>query len=176
MKPIIIYYSKTGFTRQYAQWLQEALGCPCVPYQKRRTVSFPQFDTVLFGGRLHAGRIQGAKWLFNQPCKLKDKRVVLFFTGAMPPDPTAAEKAIQQNIPPEWRDTVQAFYLWGGLRYEAMGPVDRFMMWGFRRMLAAKKDPAPEEREAARMVAQSYDKASREQLGPLLAYLQTGGQ
>lgn len=170
MKTVILYYSKTGFTRRYAQWLQEELGCPCVPYEKRRGVDFSQYGTVVFGGRLHAGLIQGAPWLFRQK-DLKGRRLALFFTGAMPPEPQAINKAIQQNIPPEWRDAARAFYLWGGLNYEKMGLADRFLMWGFRRMLAAKKDPTPEEREAARMAAQSYDKASREQLEPLLAYL-----
>ena len=38
-----------------------------------------------------------------------------------------------------------------------MGPVDKWMMGVFRKMLAGKKNPTPEDRMAAQMVASSYD-------------------
>ena len=31
MNKLVIYQSETGFTRQYAQWIAEALGCPARP-------------------------------------------------------------------------------------------------------------------------------------------------
>ena len=45
------------------------------------------------------------------------------------------------------------------------------MMGVFRKMLASKKDPSPEDIEAARMVASSYDKTDRASLQPLERYL-----
>ena len=30
MKTIVIYNSKTGFTKRYAEWISEALSCECV--------------------------------------------------------------------------------------------------------------------------------------------------
>lgn len=41
----------------------------------------------------------------------------------------------------------------------------------FRKMLAGKKKPTPEDRMAAQMVASSYDKAERKYLEPLEEYL-----
>lgn len=38
-------------------------------------------------------------------------------------------------------------------------------------MLASKKDPTPQDQQAAQMVATSYDKADRASLAPLVAYL-----
>ena len=52
-----------------------------------------------------------------------------------------------------------------------MGPVDKWMMGMFRKMLSSKKDPSPEDKEAARMVASSYDKTDRASLKPLEDYL-----
>ena len=66
---------------------------------------------------------------------------------------------------------MKAFYLWGGLNYQAMGPVDKWMMGIFRKMLASKKDPTPQDRQAAQMVAASYDKTDRASLKPLEDYL-----
>lgn len=62
MKAVIIYYSKTGFTRRYAQWLAEDLNCPAVPYQRRGAwrwgIMIRSSD-----GRLWAGRLLGLDWL-----------------------------------------------------------------------------------------------------------------
>ncbi len=171
MKILVVYRSKTGFTAQYAQWLAQDLGCTCVPYEKRKAVGLYGYDAVAFGGSMHAGLILGAKWFFRQVPKLEGKRLALFFTGAMPPDPKAIETAVMQNIPPEERKRVPAFYLWGGLAYEKMGFGDRAMMAVFRKMLGAKKNPTPEEREAMKGVASSFNMAKRENLRELEAYL-----
>ena len=171
MKTLILYYSKTGFTQRYAQWLAEDLGAQCVPYEKRKAVRLSGYDAIAFGGRLTAGVIGGAKWFFKEAPGLSGKRLALFFTGAMPPDPEAVGKAVEQNVPQDMRGRVPAFYLQGGLCYEKMGLIDKAMMAGLRKMLASKKAPSPEEREAARMVAQSYDMSARENLHDLEAYL-----
>lgn len=171
MKTIILYYSKTGFTRQYAQWLAQDTGAECVPYEKRRGVKLDSFDAIVFGGRLRAGTIGGAKWFFREAAGLSGKRLALFFTGAMPPDPEGIRRAVEQNVPPQERERIPAFYLWGGLNYEKMGFLDKAMMAGFRKMLASKKAPSPEEQEAAKMVAQSYNKTARGNLRELEAYL-----
>ena len=90
--------------------------------------------------------------------RLARKRVALFFTGAMPPEPNTVAQCVAQNLTDQEQKQVRTFYLWGGLNYQAMGPVDRWMMGVFRKMLAAKKGPSPEDQMAAKMVASSYDK------------------
>ena len=98
-------------------------------------------------------------------------RGALFFTGAMPPEEKTVEQCVAQNLTPQERQQVKAFYLWGGLNYQAMGPVDKWMMGVFRKMLASQKNPSPEDKLAARMVGSSYDKTDRASLKPLEDYL-----
>ncbi len=38
---------------------------------------------------------------------------------------------------------VQPFYLWGGMNYESMAGLDKWMMSVFRKMLASKKKTHP---------------------------------
>ena len=66
---------------------------------------------------------------------------------------------------------VQLFYLWGGMNYESMAGLDKWMMSVFRKMLASKKNPTQEDKLAAQMVAASFDKADRKYLVPLEEYL-----
>lgn len=171
MKTLIVYCSKTGFTKRYAQWLQEDLSCDCVPFDQRGQVDVSQYGAVVFGSSVHAGRIRKLDWLKKQLPALAGKRVALFFTGAMPPEEKTVEQCVVQNLTPQERQQVKAFYLWGGLNYQAMGPVDKWMMGVFRKMLASQKDPSPEDKLAARMVGSSYDKTDRASLKPLEDYL-----
>lgn len=58
----VIYCSKTGFTRKYAEWLAEALGCEAVPYHQAAKTNWADCDTVIFASWFHAGRIQKLDW------------------------------------------------------------------------------------------------------------------
>lgn len=173
-KTLIIYHSKTGFTERYARWLQEDLSCDCVPYEKRKTVNLSQYDAVVYGAGCHAGSIRKVKWFQEKLPALSGKKLAVFFTGAMPPDPAATQKTVEQNFTPEQLKTLKVFYLWGGLNYERMGALDKGMMAMFRKMMNAKADATEEQREMAKVIAGSFDKTDRKYLAPLEEYLRGG--
>ena len=89
----------------------------------------------------------------------------------MPPEPNTVAQCVAQNLTDQEQKQVRTFYLWGGLNYQAMGPVDKWMMGVFRKMLASQKNPSPEDKLAAQMVGSSYDKTDRASLKPLEDYL-----
>lgn len=168
MKTIVIYHSKTGFTKKYAEWIAEVASCRAVPFEKRGEVNLSKYDVILFGSWVHAGRIRHLDWLKRQLPALKGRKVMVFAVGAMPPgDGEDARKMFDQNFLQEERSSVRCFYLQGGLNYERMSLPDRMMMSMFRRMLSQK----PENAEMARQIAQSYDCASREAIAPIVAAL-----
>lgn len=171
MKGLILYYSKTGFTKRYATWLQEDLGWDCLPFEERAQVELSQYDGVVFGSSLRAGSIRKLSWLKKQLPRLSGKRVAVFFTGAMGPDEKAIAQCVEKNFTREELSQVQPFYLWGGMNYESMAGLDKWMMSVFRKMLASKKNPTQEDKLAAQMVAASFDKADRKYLAPLEEYL-----
>lgn len=86
MNAIILYYSKTGFTKRYAQWISEALSCECVSFEQRGRVDFSKYDTVIFGSWVQAGKVQKLGWLKKQLPAWADKKAAAFAVGAMPPD------------------------------------------------------------------------------------------
>ena len=55
MRTLVIYYSKTGFAKRYAQWLEEDLACRCVPFSQQDSVDLAAYDKVVFGSSVHAG-------------------------------------------------------------------------------------------------------------------------
>lgn len=167
MNPIIIYRSETGFTRQYALWLAEELGCEAVDYGARKRVDWDKYDTVIYGGWFHAGGIRGLKWLQARLPRLKGKRLAVFAVGACPADDPGVGRALEANLPgPEW-DGAARFYLRGGLCYEKMGFGDRVMMAAFRQMLRKKEGSNSETLSG---VSRSFSALDRGRIAPIVAW------
>ena len=57
MNGIILYGSRYGAARQYAQALEERTGLPAVSYAEVR--DFGPFDTIVYVGGLYAGKTTG---------------------------------------------------------------------------------------------------------------------
>ncbi|MDE6847513.1 MAG: flavodoxin domain-containing protein [Lachnospiraceae bacterium] len=172
-KVLIVYYSKTGFTKKYAEWIEESLSeglsCDVFSYSKRRKIQLSQYDIILFGGGFHAGQINGIKWFKTQMHKLSDnanRRIAVFATGAMPAEAPDIEKALRQNFTEEEWAKITAFYLPGGLCYEKMGVGDRLMMAAFRALLKEKNVDS----QMQQIVAHSFDLTSKELITPLVEW------
>lgn len=171
MNAIILYYSKTGFTKRYAQWISEALSCECVSFEQRGRVDFSKYDTVIFGSCVQAGKVQKLGWLKKQLPAWADKKAAAFAVGAMPPDSPVTLDLPKNNLTPQERERVELFYFPGGLDYEKMSFFNKKIMKMFASMMSKKQDKTPQEEEAARALSQSYDLSSRKFTEPLLSFL-----
>lgn len=170
-KTLLIYKSNTGFTQRYANWISEELPCDLVPYKKRNTVNLTEYDTIIFGSRLHAGAFPGLKWFKQQLPALQGKKLVAFATGATPPENPVAEETVRRNFTDEEFSKIKTFYFHSGLCYEKMGLVDKIMMAGLRTML--KKDPSQAEMLAS--IQHSSDFSSKDFIIPLVSYCRAPG-
>lgn len=166
-KILIIYKSNTGFAEKYATWLSEELQCDLLSYEKKNTIDFSIYDTVIFGAGIYAGSINGIAWFKAKLPELKNHKVVVFATGAMPPDASVVKETLEKNFTPQEAAQIQTFYLHSGLSYEKMPFKHKLMMKMFCKMLK-KKDA-----EAYETLRASFDHTSRESLKPLLEYVKS---
>lgn len=162
-KTVILYYSKTGFTKQYAQWIQESTKADCFPYAKRDEIDYSQYSAVLFGSWVHAGSIQNLKWLQAKKEEFKDKKVLVFFTGASP------DKA-QCGVKQEDLDSFPCFYCPGGLAYEKMGFFDRLLMRAFSQFI---KKQAGADSIKYLTLSKSFNQTDKSAIEPLLNELKS---
>ena len=65
-KTIIIYRSKTGFSRRCALWLGEDLRCRAADWSERKGLDLAAYSTVILVSGLYAGQMAGLKWLTKQ--------------------------------------------------------------------------------------------------------------
>lgn len=171
MKTLLIYYSKTGFTKRYATWLSEEIDCDLQPFDPSLRINKDSYDTIIFASWLHAGSIQKLDWLKKQD--LSSLRKIIMVTGASPESHSAVEQDLRKHFP-EQSPTLRAFYLPAGLSYENMGFIDKGMMKAFSSILNKKKNKTPMEETMCRSIQSSFDHCSREYLKPVIEYLRSG--
>lgn len=169
---LILYKSKTGFTKRYANIIAKETGGTAMGYKEGTPKLLTSFDRILFGSRMHAGRIDGlskARGLFQ---KNGIKPSALFVTGAMPnTEIEAIEEMWKNNLTSEELDRLPHFYMQSGLCYEKMNFIDKTMMRVFSSMMKQKKLKTPDEIRFSEIIAHSYDISSMEYVQPLLRYL-----
>lgn len=173
-KRIVIYTSKYGSTEKYAKWLAEALKCPAKKQKDAGAPDLEAYDTVLYGGGIYAGRIEGFQKFLKSLGSGKNKKLILFLVGIKDTvEMDAYQKVADQNIPQEWRKVFQIFALHGDQLFSKMNTVHKMMMRLMHSMI--KKKPETEQTEEDKQFLESFGKdivcSSREQIEPILSYL-----
>lgn len=171
-KILVVYKSVTGFTKQYGEWIAEELGCEAVDLKEASSQKMSEFDVIIFGGRFHAGFVDGlkkAKAVFNES---KSSELIVFATGATPNGETKMiEEAWKNNFTQDELSRIPHFYMQSGLRYDKMTFGDKIMMRAFASMVRRKKEKSEYEKAMEQAVNNSYDISSKEYMEPLVSYL-----
>lgn len=171
---IVVYTSETGFTEKYACWIAEELKCKAVKRTETSKDELKKFDIIIYGGGICAGQINGLKKMKQMVQGMDHKQMVMFATGATPPDFTdTVKKALDQNFTEEEKKRIPAYYFQGGLNYERMSFKSKTLMKMFASMMAKKKDKTEEEKVMAEGLKCSSDMSRREWILPLVSYVRT---
>ena len=101
MKSIVIYNSKTGFTKKYADWISEAAGCEAVPLKKAGKIKLAEYDAIVFGSWCMAEAITKLAWFKKQLPGLAaaGKKLCVFLVGASPAEAPEAQAALRKILP-----------------------------------------------------------------------------
>ena len=84
MKGIIIYKSKYGSTKKYAEWLKDATGYDCVATKDADTGKLSSYDTIIFMGGVYAKGIACTSFMKKVISRIKDKKIAVFICAASP--------------------------------------------------------------------------------------------
>ena len=97
-KTVVIYESKYGSTRCYAQWIAEELTCSLFERKEFNPQDFTKYDVIIYGGGLYAGGVSGIKLITQNWKLLKNKQVVLFTCGLADPEDSGNVSAIRNSL------------------------------------------------------------------------------
>jgi len=99
-------------------------------------VEMAQYDIVIFGGGMHAGRINGIKFIKNNISFSAKQKIIVFATGATAPIPQEADRFEKNNIP--WGMDIKFYYFQSGMNYGRMHGADRLLMGVLKTVLKVK--------------------------------------
>ena len=170
--PLIIYNSRGGSTRRYAQLLASATGGTAVPMKEVRPGQMQAADTVVFASWLMAGSLQGGGFVKRHWHILKEKRTVLAVVGLgrMLDEKLWGEYAARA-FTPEMRDSLRVFYLRGAYHPAERSILVRRLMSGVAGALEKKASPTPDDLALARDMRQGCDYVDGDLLAALTSYL-----
>ncbi len=169
MKEIVIYNSKTGFTKQYASWIAKELECEAISNQEITRESLKPYQTIIYGGGITAGQIGGFKKFKNIMLDQTDKQLIVFATGATPMEQKENIKGIvAANFTEEEKTRISFYYFQSGINYENMNFGGRMVLRMLAFMLEKKKNKTKDEIGMIQALRDSNDCSNRSHIVPLV--------
>jgi len=148
MKAIVVYKTKYGSTRAYAEWIAEKLGCEAVEAKKVNAEKLAEFDTIVYGGGLYAEVINGVSLITKNMDKLGEKRLFVYTTGITPLDcrDYYDKMVIEKNFKPEIREKIKVYNFLGKMVVSELSLVHRTALKALKKIMSEKKNPSEMEK------------------------------
>ena len=143
-KSIVIYTSKRGSTRQYAEWIAEELGCKATALSDAKDINLYDYDCIVYGGWIRGSGIVD----FDKFSKRLDdelmERLIVYGVGMA--DETAENYAQVWGysigkLDPKNKNGAILYILGGRYVPDEVTGMDKFMMKIMRSVLLSGSTP-----------------------------------
>jgi menaquinone-dependent protoporphyrinogen IX oxidase len=173
-KTMVMYYSKYGSTKTYAEWIASELNGDIYSIKDVNKNIPENYDTIILGSGLYAGKIEGINLIKDNYEALKNKRLVLFTCGLADCGKTenihAINKRLEEVIPPNIKENIKIFYLRGGINYKNLNLKHKIMMWLLKTVLMKKKKQDEENKEFLETYGTKVDFMNKNSIRELTEY------
>ncbi|MDF2537526.1 MAG: flavodoxin [Herbinix sp.] len=164
----VVYRSKTGFTKNYANWLAEEFKCDLLEGEKVKASDLAKYQTIIYGGGMYAIGINGIKLITKNYRILKDKKLIVFSVGATPVRNATTEEIRKANIPAVMLDKIHFFYLRGGFDYSRLSPFHKFLMTLMKIKLKRMKNPDADAKGMLASYTHPLDFTNKKYIAPIV--------
>lgn len=174
MNTIVIYKSKYGSTKTYAEWIAKELGCECIENKKFSVSDFSKYDTIVYGGGLYAEMIAGISLITKNLDKLKDKKIVIFTTGLTPVscreyyDEMVIEKNFKAKTPPQ---NIKIFNFLGKMIIDELSLPHKTAIKALKKIMSGKENPTQMEKMLIELCDKDGDFTDKNAVVPLIEYI-----
>lgn len=171
-KTVVIYQSKYGSSKKYAEWLSREIHADLFQRSDITLDKIKEYDAVIYGAGIYARGLAGFSMIKKNYNQLKDKNIMVFAVGASPREDGTVPAIKKVNFPDEMKD-IPCFYLRGAFCEDKMNMGDKLLIKMLKKMVG-KKDPSKYEsweRALMESVGKPSDWTSEENLKPLIEYI-----
>lgn len=170
MKTIVIYKSTSGFTKKYVEWISQDLLADLVKRSEINVKTLQNYDTIIFGGGLHAVGISGVNVIKRNFLKLTNKKIIVFATGASPSTEDLVNEVKDANFTFEELKYIKFFYFRGGFDYDKLDLMNKIVMTLFKWKILLKHKRTPDEKGMLAAFLKPLDATNKSYIKDLIAY------
>ncbi|MGI6777015.1 MAG: flavodoxin domain-containing protein [Acetivibrionales bacterium] len=172
-KVAVVFKSKYGSSEKYARWIAEDVNADVLKASDVKVENLMEYDTIVYCGGLYAGGLLGFSLIKKNYRKLSHKRIIVAAVGATTKKEEAVREVKEKNFTPEMQDKVQLFVLRGGLDYQRMNVMDRFLMFLLVKSLKSKKSDELDDDSKALIATYGkvVDFTNRDTIAPIVEML-----
>lgn len=145
MRIAVIYKSRTGNARRFAEMIAEELNADLFSSNKFHIERLFTYDTIIFGGGLYARGVYGLRNIINNLDVLGNKNLIVFATGATTPTKQQVDTVLKNNFSERLLSRFKVFYLHTGINHNKLSWVDKMYIRMMKRRLERKQSRTDEE-------------------------------
>ena len=172
-KTLVLYRSRYGYTKRYAEMIAEELGCGLREASRMSAGDLAPYDTLIFGGGLYASAINGVNIIRDHFDLLQGKHIAVWATGINAGSPEVMEQVWRRNFPEEIRKNIRMFYLRGGFDYGNLSPLHKIMMTGLKWKIKASKNQSEEDAGLLKAYQRPENHCDRRNIAGLVTYVRS---
>jgi len=172
MKTIVLYRTKYGSTKSYADWIAEELSCEARDAKGVKACELSDYDTIIYGGGLYAEVIAGVSLITKNIDKLSDKKLIVFTTGLTPTDCREYYDGmvIEKNFKGDLKDKIKVFNFPGKMLINELSLVHKTAIKSLKAIMSKKENPTDMEKLLIALCDADGDFSDRSQIIDLVAY------
>ncbi len=173
MNTVVIYKSKYGATRNYAEWISEELNCDIFDSKDVKIQELLGYDNIIYGGGLYAEVINGVSLITKNLSLLKDKKIVVFSVGITPLDyrdyydGLVVEKNFKSGLP----KNVKMFSFIGKMLDSELSLPHRAAIKTLKKIMKAKENPTEMEKLLIKLCDFNGDGCDKSKIIDLVDYI-----
>ena len=166
---LVLYRSKYGATKRYAELLKEKLACDILDARSFQKDMAARYECFIFAGAIYASGISGMDVLRKNYPYIRDKKIAVLCVGASPYDDKAIEDVRKNNLK-ELSGKIPLFYARGAWDESRMTFKDRTLCKLLQKMINGKDPNICEPWMKALLAAsgKKCDWVDEKYLGPLI--------
>lgn len=172
MKTIVIYKSKYGSTKTYANWIAEELSCDCADAKNIKIDDLLDYDTIIYGGGLYAEIIAGVTFLTKNIDKLKGKKLIVYTTGITPLDcrDYYDKIVIEKNFKGDLIKEFKVYNFLGKMVLSELSLVHRTALKTLKKIMSDKQNPTEMEKLLVELCDADGDFTDRDAIKDLVNF------
>ena len=175
MKTIVVYKTKYGSTKTYAEWIGEELGCEVVDAKNISIDDLTKYDAIVYDGGLYAEVINGVTLITKNIDKLADKKLVVYTTGITPIEcrDYYDKLVIEKNFKPEILGKIRVYNFLGKMLIDELSLVHRTALKTLKKIMSGKENPTEMEKLLIELCDANADFSDRNSIKELVEYVKS---